>query len=134
MGPCPELDLAFEKRLQDTLRDMIAAGMARSAQDISEGGLAVTLAECCMQSAGLTGAEITLPSGVSPAIELFSEEPSRVVISCPAKDGGKVLDLARKAGIPAAVIGKTGGDALDIRNVLHVPVKELKSAWESFSL
>ena len=73
MGPCPALDLAAEKALQDFLLDMISQGMVASAQDVSEGGLGAAIAECAMLSEDGLGARINLEKNIHPAIELFSD-------------------------------------------------------------
>jgi phosphoribosylformylglycinamidine synthase len=134
VGPCPPLDLKAEKRLQDFLLCAIRKGWVKSAQDVSDGGLGVTLAECCILSSALCGAEIALPDVLMPAIELFSEEPSRVVISCSPEHKNAILSEAKKAGVPAKVLGCVRGNSLDIGSLFSIPVSELKEAYESFSL
>ncbi|HEX5473838.1 MAG TPA: phosphoribosylformylglycinamidine synthase subunit PurL [Vicinamibacterales bacterium] len=117
-GDCPALDLAREKALQDLLVRAAAAGLLQSAHDCSDGGLAITLAECCFDAGGL-GATVDL----GPAIEasnrayveaatLFGESASRVVVSTEPGHERRLLDLASDAGVPARVIGRTGGARL----------------------
>ena len=77
-GP-PALDLAREAAVQAFIREAIARGLVASAQDVSGGGLAVALAEGAMWS-GL-GAEVRVAVGNSPAVELFGESPSRLVVT-----------------------------------------------------
>lgn len=134
MGPCPVLDLAAEKALQDFLLDMIARGMVASAQDVSEGGLGVTLAECAMLSAKSMGAKITLASSAHPAIELFSEEPSRILITCRKAHEADLLAEAKQAGVQARKIGETGGGDLEIEGVSRLSIERIRSAYESFSI
>jgi len=134
VGPCPPLNLEAEKRLQDFLLRAIQEGWIKSAQDVSDGGLGVALAECCILSRGLCGAEIALPEGLTPAIELFSEEPSRVVISCSPKHKNKILQEAEKEGVPATVLGRVQGNSLSMTGLFSIPVSQLKESYESFSL
>src|SRR5437016_7193153 len=77
-GLPPALDLDYEKRVQAAIREIVAEGLAESAHDLSDGGLAVALAECC---AGGIGAAIEIPDGVQPELALFHEGPSRVLVS-----------------------------------------------------
>lgn len=134
VGPCPPLDLELEKRLQDFLLDAIRRGLIASSHDISEGGLAVTLAECCIRSGSQTGAEISLPEACSPAIELFSEEPGRIVITCKPENRETLMKEAEKQNIPHRLLGTAGGKSLKVKQAFDVPVCELKESYESFTL
>lgn len=134
VGPCPPFNLKAEKRLQDFLLCAIRKGWVKSAQDVSDGGLGVALAECCILSGALCGAEIALQDVLAPAIELFSEEPTRVVISCKPENKNKILQEAEKAGVPAKVLGCVQGNSLSIAGLFTIPVSEMKEAYESFSL
>ncbi len=123
--PAP-LDLARERALQQVLVALAATGALCSAHDCSDGGFAVTLAECCFDAGGL-GAEVNLPApagtraptgvrrdDVVLAALLFGEAPSRVVVSVAAGRIGEVLETAAAAGVPARPIGRTGGSRLRV--------------------
>ena len=125
-GPFPALDLAGEARLGRLLRALAAARLVRSAQDVSDGGLAVAAAECVLL--GSTGATLRL-SG-SPEVALFSEDQGRVVVTCAPEHVEAVSALARDQSVPATVVGETGGDRLRIDNVLDVSIERLRSAWD----
>ncbi|MEJ7749287.1 MAG: AIR synthase-related protein, partial [Candidatus Limnocylindrales bacterium] len=75
----PALDLRREAALQGFVREAAARGLVASAQDVSGGGLAVALAECAMWSG--RGARLRIPVGETPAVGLFGESPSRLVLS-----------------------------------------------------
>ena len=110
-GQPPRLDLVRERALIDLLVRTTAAGLLCSAHDPSDGGLAVTLAECAFD-AGI-GAEIDVASVSSRAeTALFSESASRVLVSVRSDDAATVLRLAAEAGVPANRIGTTGGTRL----------------------
>ena len=119
-GVPPALDLVREKALQRLLVDLAGADLIRSAHDCAEGGLAVTLAECCFENGGI-GADIDVPQatsdgGVTPLIEtLFGESASRVIVSAAPGQTAEVLARAAAAGVPAARIGVTGGSMIRIR-------------------
>jgi phosphoribosylformylglycinamidine synthase len=108
-GP-PALDLDLERRLQAFVREAVARGLLASAQDVSGGGFAVALAEAATW-AGL-GARVRLPVGSSPAVDLFGESPSRLIVSASARHAPAVELLARQHGLPVETIGTIGGDRL----------------------
>jgi len=79
-GLPPALDLDREKRVQVAIREIVAAGLAESAHDLSDGGLAVALAECSFGPAEI-GAAIDIDSDLRPEMLAFHEGPSRILIS-----------------------------------------------------
>jgi phosphoribosylformylglycinamidine synthase subunit PurL len=108
----PGIDMEREAALQTFIREAIGRGLVASAQDVSGGGLAVALAECCMWSG--MGANLRLGISGSPAIELFGESPSRIVISCRPRHSAALELLARQFGLEAHMLGTVGGDRLRI--------------------
>ena len=108
----PSIDLEREAALQTFIREAIGRGLVASAQDVSGGGLAVALAECCMW--GGLGAKLRLGVSGSPAIELFGESPSRLVLSCRPRHAPAIELLARQFGLAAHNLGTVGGDRLRI--------------------
>jgi phosphoribosylformylglycinamidine synthase len=144
IGPPPHADLAHEIKIQNAVRELIRAGLVKSAHDCSEGGLAVALAECCFNPEQPFGAEIRLspnagesPSrtGVPATTEeiLFNESQSRIVISVASENVEKTLSMLsaaadssggeRERGVPVQQLGKVGG------NELRIQVKDEKFAW-----
>ena len=106
IGAVPVVDLDHEKRLVDALLSAIAAGLVHSAHDISEGGLAVALAECCIgDQAHRFGATVNVadPDVGSARALLWGEAQGRVLIS--TANAPAVLAIATAHGIPARVIG-----------------------------
>lgn len=107
IGPPPHVDLANEIKVQKGVRNLIRAGLVKSAHDCSEGGLAVALAECCFNPERLFGAQINLNVGDTPAAAvLFNESQSRILISIAPPDLKKVISILRKAGTPFVQLGK----------------------------
>ena len=130
-GAPPPVDLATERRNGDLVRGLIRSGRVRTAHDCSDGGLAVALAEMAM--AGGIGATIdALPAAPTPAAALFGEDQARYVLALPAAQAEAVLAEARAAGIPAQVIGRTGGDALTLPGERPISIAELSRAHESW--
>ncbi len=111
-GLPPALDMDYEKRVQSAIREIVGAGLAESAHDVSDGGLAVALAECGFGPAGI-GAQIDIPSDLRPEFLAFHEGPSRIIIS--TADPKRAAAIAEKHGVPAAAIGVTIEGSMEIR-------------------
>jgi phosphoribosylformylglycinamidine synthase II len=101
-GLPPALDMDREKRVQNAIREIVNEGLVESAHDLSDGGLAVALAECAF---GGVGARIELDSELRADMLLFHEGPSRVLVSTAHPE--KVADLAAKHGVEAPAVGVT---------------------------
>jgi phosphoribosylformylglycinamidine synthase subunit PurL len=133
IGQPPHVDLELEIKVQNAVRDLIRAGLVKSAHDCSEGGLGVALAECCFNPKQLLGAEIDLKAGDTPAATvLFNESQSRVIISVASKDAERTISTLREYGVPFQQLGKVGGDNLCIRvndETFSWPVAELHDDW-----
>jgi phosphoribosylformylglycinamidine synthase len=139
-GSPPRCNLDTEKELHLGLRALIHSGVVKSAHDCSDGGLAVALAESCIsqlvarETPRLIGAEIDLSAIKDVRLDalLFGETQARVVISVAPLNAGKVLAQAKILGVPAAVIGKVGGSALQIKageQSLSANLTELHDPW-----
>jgi phosphoribosylformylglycinamidine synthase len=121
----PAFDADAEVRLQRFIIEAAEAGLLRSAHDVAAGGLAVSIAESCIDSGvGVRAA------GRFDAVALFSESQSRVVLSCVAADRAALEEIAARHGVPLAEIGVTGGDRL-VLGEIDVPVSALSDAYES---
>ena len=136
----PQLDLDLERRVQAACLQAAEAGLVRSAHDCSDGGLAVAIAECCFSSAGheAIGADIDLgqASTKETLLEetlLFSESPSRIVVSFDPDDEESIRRIAETNAVPFAVIGRVGGDRLTIKAAGQVAVDasvaQLENTW-----
>jgi phosphoribosylformylglycinamidine synthase II len=140
-GTPPSLDLRAERSLQDLLVALAADRLVRSAHDCSDGGLAVALAECCFETIGIgaevsiDGVEVARDARVNVAAALFGESASRVVISVAPADVTRVLEQASAAGVPARLIGQTGGNRLRMavggEIVVDTAVTEAERAWST---
>ncbi len=127
-GRPPAVDLAREKALGTLLVEAALAGLVAAAHDVSDGGLAQTLAESCLR--GGVGARIALPQGTDPFVWLFSESAGRAVVVLPAGAAGEFTDLCDAGGLPYTVIGEAGGEALVLDSLFEVPLAELRTAHE----
>jgi phosphoribosylformylglycinamidine synthase subunit PurL len=134
-GEPPAIDFAAEKRLIDCMVALAEAGTVKSAHDVSDGGLAVALAESCFASDGL-GAEIGLDGEENAEYAVFGERGARVILSVAPENVGAVLATAREYKVGAREIGKvTRDNALRIQYkghlVISAQVPLLKDVWAS---
>ncbi|MGD9902909.1 MAG: phosphoribosylformylglycinamidine synthase subunit PurL [Vicinamibacterales bacterium] len=138
-GTPPVLDLERERALQRLVVGLVRGGLVESAHDCAEGGVAITLAECTFDSGGIgVDASIdvvpgaTVPDGFAAAAALFGESASRVVVSVADGHVAAVLEQAAAAGVPAQVIGRTGGAEirLDCGGAsIRLPVADAEARW-----
>jgi phosphoribosylformylglycinamidine synthase len=118
-GLPPRVDLEHERRLQRLLERAVREGLLVTAHDVSDGGLAVALAECCFLGEAEIGAELRLPGALRPDAALFGESTGRVIAAAP--EAGPLLAAAREAGVPAREIGRTGGARLRVGGAGALP-------------
>ncbi|HJT53852.1 MAG TPA: AIR synthase related protein, partial [Candidatus Angelobacter sp.] len=133
-GVPPALDLKLEAALQKCLRDLIQTGAIVSAHDISDGGLAVALAESAFPLK--VGAKVNLTSnGSLPEVLLFSEDACRVLITCDQKKAENIKRTALQWGLQAVRIGHTVPENLEIQIdgdvVVSAAVSELRQVWDT---
>lgn len=141
-GRPPVIDLDVEKKLLDGVLAAIQDGLVASAHDISDGGLAAALAECCIS--GRVGANVELASELRADHLLFSESQSRLVLSARPGAAEALKGKMSAAGIPVReigrVAGKGAGSAADTNGALHIqlngktvldtPVAKLEKVWK----
>ncbi|MFN7980306.1 MAG: phosphoribosylformylglycinamidine synthase subunit PurL [Vicinamibacterales bacterium] len=138
-GVPPALDLARERALQRLLVSLADGRLVHSAHDCADGGLAVTLAECTFGDGGI-GAEVSIEgvtvstdARINVAAALFGESASRVIVSTSPDLVTEVLQLAAKSGVPARVIGETGGNRVRMAVAgtveVDVAIDEAEQAW-----
>jgi phosphoribosylformylglycinamidine synthase len=105
-----------ERTVQEACRAAVEAGLVASAHDLSEGGLAVALVECCVSGPGTLGAAVELGAGrLAPEAALFGEGPSRVLVSVPPAHERHFEQLMREFPVPWRWVGRVGGDRLEVR-------------------
>jgi phosphoribosylformylglycinamidine (FGAM) synthase-like enzyme len=111
----------------------------RSAHDCSNGGLAVALAECCFSSLNRAalGADIDITGDYDLSTRLFSETPSRIIVSFDESALGDIEEIVAGAACPMTLLGNVGADRLRIESdgqeVIQLDVAEMETAWR-FSL
>jgi phosphoribosylformylglycinamidine synthase len=136
-GKVPDLDIERERAVQNACLEAAEAGLLLSAHDCSDGGFAVALAESCFSSLGREeiGAEVNLIGSVGPTALLFSESPSRIIISFDPSDAAAVQQVAERHNAPLTILGRVGGANLTIKvdneQAIDAPVRELEAAWRN---
>jgi phosphoribosylformylglycinamidine synthase len=129
----PDTDPSASRAAVDALVAAIRAGLPVACHDISDGGLAVSLAEMCI--GGNMGAELDLgPLGnLSPQLKLFSEGPTRWLLEVPDKGRARLESRLRRFGLVR--LGTFSGDTLKISSgpkpLIEMPVKTARQAWQS---
>jgi phosphoribosylformylglycinamidine synthase len=123
--PAADLDVAGE--LHDFVRELVAPRAVRGVHDVSDGGLAVALAE--MAVAGGCGFRVGLRSELVPALAWFSESVSRVVVAVDPAGADALVERARAANVPAQRLGTAGGDRLEAEGAFSVALTDATHAW-----
>jgi phosphoribosylformylglycinamidine synthase subunit PurL len=129
-GSPPAVDFAAEQALAEVLVTAAARGLVASGHDLSDGGLAVALAEACLATGA--GATVTLPPG-DPFTLLFSESAARALIEVRPGAEEEFGALCASSGVPAAVIGSTGGQSLRLTGLFEIPLPELTAVHQKAS-
>ncbi len=115
-GRPPALDLELEGAVQAAVRQCVQERLLSSAHDLSEGGLAVCLAECSI--AGGKGANVVLDDDLAPHESLFAESASRILVSVDPAHVEEVFDVLLQHEVPYSVIGEVGGTRFSVDTIV----------------
>ncbi|RUM98067.1 phosphoribosylformylglycinamidine synthase subunit PurL [Pseudaminobacter arsenicus] len=130
-GTPPPVDLAHEKKVGDFVRGLIAEGIVTVVHDLSDGGLAVALAEMAMASG--IGAEVSQLNGLSPIPIFFGEDQGRYLVTIPRERLEWFnAERLKDSGILAPQIGTTGGRELKLGGARAIPLAAMTEAHESW--
>ena len=129
-GAPPKVDLDAEKQNGDFVRKLIEAGMITACHDVSDGGVAVTVAEMTLSKK--IGATIALPKkkNIPSYAWLFGEDQSRYIIT--TKNPAPILKKAKNKRIPLYVLGKTGGDMLVFGDQIAISLRDVRESHEKW--
>lgn len=129
-GKIPTVDYEYERSLHEFLREAIMNEIVNSVHDVSEGGLAVALAECCIMDEDMNrGAKVVLELQTRTDFALFSEGGGRVVISFAPEDTHKVFSFAKSKNLPIKKIGTVEGNKLELNDLVSIDVNDLASVY-----
>jgi phosphoribosylformylglycinamidine synthase len=126
----PAIELSLEGWTQALCRRAIGQGIVASAHDCSDGGLAVALAECCIQ--GGVGFRAGADSSHLPGrwdVTLFGERQSRIVVSLPPDRVPWLGALAAELGVPIRELGVTGGHRFQLGRYLDLSLQDMADVW-----
>ena len=126
-GSPPSIDWDAEKGLIRCLTRAAEANLLSSAHDLSEGGLAVALSESSIQ--GGTGAGVKLAGDLPLHVLLFSESQSRALVSLEPGKLEALKEIAARLGVPLEVIGRTGGDNLEVEGAFSIPLEKMTDIY-----
>jgi phosphoribosylformylglycinamidine synthase len=131
-GTPPWIDLKLEQAVQLCCIEAIEQELLCSAHDVSDGGLAVALAECCVGGPEKPlGVRIDTHEMIRGDALLFSESQSRIVVSLKEENLVRLEEIAARQNVPLQVIGTVGGSRFVIQPLLQLPVDEIKTIWST---
>ena len=129
-GNSPQIDLQDEKKLQDSVLALIRKKIINSAHDISEGGIACALAECCIiNNEKMIGAVLNLPIKSRKDFSYFSETQSRIIVSVSRSKKDQFEYLLNSVNQTFDEIGIVGGDYLNLNDDINIKVDDLADLY-----
>jgi phosphoribosylformylglycinamidine synthase len=132
-GSPPEMDLQTESSLIKALLKASKTGIIKSLHDLSEGGLAIALAESCFTPFGPVGAKIKINNNrhMREDAILFSESQSRALMSLDRKDFPHLEKICQTYSVPMEIIGEVKGDSLLIEGLIDINILDAHRAWNN---
>ncbi len=129
-GDAPHVDLSMEKKNGEFVRHLIETGMITTCHDLSDGGLALALAEMVIKSK--KGIKAQLTGQTPPHAELFGEDQARYLIAVNAPELPKVIAAGKQSSVDLQIVGKVEGDHLEVENQFKLSVDSLHDAYENW--
>ena len=134
IGLPPQIDLEAEKRVQDLCLVAASQRLLQSAHDVSEGGLAVCVAECTFLNEHKLGCTLELSDNIRSDALFFGETQSRILVTVQENDLERFLQLSKEKNVHTDLIGKTGGKRIIISHhhnkLIDLPVDKAFDAWK----
>lgn len=129
-GDAPDIDLAVELSTHNFVLELINLSLINSAHDISDGGLAVALAESCLLNKDYQiGCEVNIDYPSRKDFYLFSETQSCFIVSAGMNNLKKITSAAEKYDIPVTILGETKGHRFKINFDIDIPLSELNQSY-----
>lgn len=130
LGSCPACDLELERDTSDVIRAAVQDGVVASAHDISEGGAAIALAECCI--AGQVGAQVVFDDDLPAVASLFSETQARFIVSTDDQHSKELIERLVAADVPYSIIGEVvdADQGISIEGKLSVSLEDTTTAFK----
>ena len=136
-GLPPTVDLDAERALAEVLVAASSEGLVAAAHDLSDGGLAMALAESCLRfgvGARIGLAELCERDGVDPFVALFSESTARAIVAVPPSQEARFAARCTASGVPFLRIGAVADaaePALVVHDLFALPLAELREVHEA---
>lgn len=127
VGDAPYFDIEYEKNVHTVVLEAIRSGIIKSAHDVSDGGIAITLAECCIASD--LGAEIFLENNNRLDSLLFGEDQMRIVVTIQESNLNRLKEIVFRNQVDLQIIGKVKGTKLKINSEINMYVADLRNAY-----
>jgi phosphoribosylformylglycinamidine synthase len=131
--PLTEPDLESVREVCNLMPSLVRNGVVAAAHDVSDGGVAVALAEMCI--AGRVGANVALPRGDRMDVALFGEPEAYMIVACERQQVDALEAAAEQAGVMVFKAGRTGGDSLSVsmggKTLVDLPVQMLADHWQN---
>ena len=129
-GPLQNIDMNIEKKVQQVCLEAIQMNIINSAHDISDGGLAVNIAESIISSKGNLGASLDLSRKLEDVELLFGECPSVIIVTISKDKLYDLVVLSKKYDVHTQTIGKVTADSsLKINSLINVKKKKMQNAY-----
>jgi len=129
-GNSPQINLPVEKLLHDSLLSLIKDDLIKSAHDVSEGGIACCLAECCIiNDEKMLGAEVRIPIKSRTDFSLFSESQSRIIVSVSPNKREYFESKLKEFNQPFTYLGKAGGESIKINDEIDLSINSLAELY-----
>jgi phosphoribosylformylglycinamidine synthase len=129
-GAPPPIDLGVERKHGTFVRKLIEDKAINACHDVSDGGIALALVEMAIKSKANRGCEIVCPEDLPIGAFLFGEDQGRYIVT--AKNPDDIIYAAAALGIPAQIIGKVTGDAVNIKDAFKLKILELRNLNEEW--
>ncbi|MEO3863576.1 phosphoribosylformylglycinamidine synthase subunit PurL [Acrocarpospora sp. B8E8] len=127
-GLPPQVRLEQERALATVLTTAATRGLLAGSHDLSDGGLAIALAEACLPKG--IGATVSLP-GEDAFVDLFSESAARALVCVKPQHFAALAELCARNEVPCYGLGVTGGTSLAVENAFEIPVATLRETHEA---
>lgn len=129
LGDAPYFDIEYEKNVQAVVLEAIQCAFIKSAHDVSEGGIVITLAECCIASN--LGAEIFFEDENRLDSLLFGEDQMRIVVTIQERNLESVKEIAFQKKVDLRVMGRVKGTNLKINSEIDISVSDLRNCYDN---
>jgi len=129
-GDSPQINLPVEKLLHDSLLSLIKDELINSAHDVSEGGIACCMAECCIiNDEKMLGAEVKIPIKTRTDFSLFSESQSRIVVSVSPDNKECFESKLKEFNQSFTYLGKAGGESFKINDEIDLDINKISDLY-----